>query len=620
MSGIVGIVDLDGAQIDTRLLRRMTDSLAFRGPDNQAIWIDGTVGLGHALLRTTNESSPEEQPLTLDGTAWITADARLDGRADLIGQLEANGRNGVGSANDAQLILHAYHSWGRACVEHLLGDFAFAIWDARTRRLFCARDRFGVKPFYYARAGGTIVFSNTLECVRQCPRIDCALNETAIADFLVFGFNQDPTTTTFAAIRRLSPAHTLTSENGEVHLTRYWSLPPDGRIRYRRAQDYVDHFVQILEEAVRDRLRTDRIGLWMSGGLDSTSIAAMVRRLLPKARDDFELHAHTIVYESLIPDNEREYAHVAAEALDVPVSYFVADSYRPFAGWNRLSPFPPEPTDDPLLCLRIDHLKEVASHSRVLLCGEGGDELFASSYVADLASRMSILELGRDVARSLLRYRRRPGAGLRAKLKNALRRHTTGTTTCPSWLNAAFVERLNLRARCEESNHAPTTGQPLRSEAHRRLDSAPWSWYFEWADPGATGVPVECRYPFMDVRLVEFLLAIPPLPWFIDKLLLREAMRGTLPDRIRLRPKTALGGDPLAAHLRRQGLAVRQEFDPAPELLGWVDAAAILFLNGRESGSDPWRDLRPVCLNYWLKNVQQQEVPDERAVAAVKNR
>jgi asparagine synthase (glutamine-hydrolysing) len=618
MSGIVGVVDLEGAQIVPQLLRLMTDSLAFRGPDNQAIWIDGAVGLGHALLRTTDRSSREQQPLTLDGTAWVTADARLDGRADLIRQLEANGRSGVDSANDAQLILHAYQSWGPACVGHLLGDFAFAIWDTRTRRLFCARDRFGVKPFYYARAGGGLVFSNTLECVRQYPGVDCALNETAIADFLLFGFNQDPTTTTFAAIRRLCPAHTLICENGEVHVTRYWSLPADGRIRYRRPGDYVDHFVQILEDAVGDRLRTDRVAVWMSGGLDSTSIAAIARRLLPKARDGFELRAHTIVYDSLIPDNEREYAQVAGEALNVPASYFVADSYRPFDGWNRLSPFPPEPADDPFLCLRTDHLKHVATHSRVLLCGEGGDEVFASSYVADLASRMAILELGRDVARSLLRYRRRPGAGLRAKLKKALRLYTSETTTCPPWLNAAFVERMNLRARCKEVNQAPRTGQALRSEAHRRLDSAPWSWYFEWADPGATRVAVECRYPFMDVRLVEYLLAIPPLPWFIDKLLLREAMRGTLPDRVRLRPKAALGGDPLAAHLRRQGLTLRQHFDPAPELLGWVDAAAILSLNGSER--DPWRDLRPICLNYWLRNVQRQEVPDGRAFAAVKHR
>ena len=618
MSGILGMIGFDNAPADPHFLRLATDSLAYRGPDHQAIWIDGGAGLGHALLRTADDSTREDQPLTIDGSAWITADARLDGRADLIRRLRSHGRDAIHSADDAQLILHAYHAWGAACMEHLLGDFAFAIWDTRRRRLFCARDHLGVKPFYYAQVEGAIVFSNTLEGVRRHPQVNRALNEVAIADFLVFGFNQDPMTSAFAGVRRLSPGHILIVEDGKMRLSRYWSLPTDGRIRYRRAHDYVEHFVQIFHEAISDRLRTDRVAVWMSGGLDSTSIAAIARRVGTQAGHEFELRAHTIVYDSLIADEEREYAEAAARALSIPISCFVADRHRPFDGWNGLSAFPPEPPDDPFLVMRTEQVKQAALHGRVLLCGEGGDEVFAASYVADLAGRMPLLELSRDVVRSLVKYRRRPGAGVRAKLKTfALRR--SEAATWPAWLNAAFAERVDLRARVARANAAQRTGpRPLRAEAHQRLATAAWSWYFECADPGVTRVPVECRYPFMDVRLVEYLLAIPPLPWFVDKLLLREAMRGTLPERVRLRPKTALGGDPLAAHLRRGGVAQQMDFQPAPELLEWVNTAALPYLTGGVTGSDPWQDLRPVCLNYWLRNVHRQEATDDRTFATVK--
>src|SRR6266851_4305018 len=153
MSGIVGIVNPDGAPVDRHLLQQMTEAMAFRGPDAKEIWSQGSVGFGHAMLRTTHESVHERQPASLDGKVWITADARVDARAELITKLESKGQIKAKAATDAELILHAYHVWGEECVEHLLGDFVFAIWDGRRRRLFCARDHFGVKPLYYAQVG-----------------------------------------------------------------------------------------------------------------------------------------------------------------------------------------------------------------------------------------------------------------------------------------------------------------------------------------------------------------------------------------------------------------------------------------------------------------------------------
>ncbi len=213
MSGFVGIVNLDGAPVDRVLLERMTRSLVFRGPDACEVWAEGAVGFGHTMLRTTHEAANERQPATLDGRLWITADARIDGRAGLIEKLQAKSGAARGvslSTPDAELILHAYDVWGDGCVEHLLGDFSFAIWDASRRRLFCARDQMGVKPFFYAHVGSCVVFSNTLECVRQHPLVSDRLNDLAIADFLLFDMHQDPEIDVLCrhpAAARRAPAH-----------------------------------------------------------------------------------------------------------------------------------------------------------------------------------------------------------------------------------------------------------------------------------------------------------------------------------------------------------------------------------------------------------------------------
>lgn len=202
MSGIVGIVNFEDAPIDRDLLKRLTKSMTFRGPEAQQIRIAGNAGFGHAMLRTTWEAETEEQPLTLNGHALLTADVRLDGRADLLEKLTRRAKTSRRQPNDAELILLAYDEWKENCIDHLIGDFAFAIWDATSQTLFCARDHFGVKPFFYARTGSTFIFSNTLNTIRLHPSVSDALNETAIADYLVFGLNQDlekrrsPTTAT----------------------------------------------------------------------------------------------------------------------------------------------------------------------------------------------------------------------------------------------------------------------------------------------------------------------------------------------------------------------------------------------------------------------------------------
>ena len=343
MSGIVGIVNFDEAPVDAVLLREMTQHMAFRGPDAQGTWIGSHVGLGHAMLRTTFEMAKEQQPRTLDGSVWITADARIDDREELVHKLKTNACAEFAQVTDTDLILHAYRVWGMDCVHHLLGDFAFAIWDASRQRLFCARDHFGVRPFYYARVGGCLIFSNNLDTIRRHPRVSDELNDLAIVNFLLFRYQPRIDQTSFADIQALLPAHTLTWEGGKTTISRYWTLPIEEPIRYKRHHDYVDHFRELLDAAVADRIRTNRAGILMSGGMDLTSLAATIHSLRLQKKEEFGLKAFTYVYDRLIPDEERRYATLVARCLHMPIHFAALDDEKWFDGWDREGFRFPEP-------------------------------------------------------------------------------------------------------------------------------------------------------------------------------------------------------------------------------------------------------------------------------------
>ncbi|MGH7886962.1 MAG: asparagine synthase-related protein, partial [Candidatus Binatia bacterium] len=574
MSGIVGIVNLDETPVDRVLLQRITRSLAYRGPDSQQIWVDGNVGFGHALLRTTFESRHEQQPLTLDGDTWITADARVDDRAGLIRQLAAP-RDFI-TAPDAELILRAYQRWGPQCVNYLIGDFSFAIWDRRQRRLFCARDHFGIKPFYYAELANCLVFSNTLDCIRQHPNVTKPLNDLAIADFLLFGHNPEASTTAFHDIQRLAPAHQLTWCGDKPCTSRYWTLAANAEIRYQRAGDYVDRCNELLDMAVADRLRTDKVAIYMSGGIDSPTLAATVCRIRARQSPTPELQAYCLVYDKF-PDPERHYAGLVARALDIPINFAAVDHYQLFERWDTQELRRPEPYDWPLLAINHDSLKTIENFSRVVLYGEDGDAVLTPSSVMSMLKRIGFRQVLSDSAAFVYSHRRLPplGLGIRAKL-----RHVAATpdqrTPYPSWLNPDLAQRLNLSARWQNAQKPTPMKLPVvRPEAYQRLLQPIWQRLFEFNDPGATGVTVEHRFPLLDLRLVNYLLAIPSLPWCVNKELFRVAMRDCLPKPVLERPKAPLAFDPYQRHLEQHGCRWLDSFEPAPQLATYVNRMAI---------------------------------------------
>jgi asparagine synthase (glutamine-hydrolysing) len=598
-----------GAPVDRAVLQALTHSISYCGPDGRQTWMNGAVGFGHTMLRTTRESQYEQQPAGLDGHSWVTADARIDCRDELLERMaRASGTAaGAGLASDPELILRAYATWGEECVQHLRGDFSFAIWDGRKKLLFCARDHFGVKPFYYAEPGALFLFSNVLDCLRQHPDISADLNDAAIGDFLLFGLNCDEATTTFRDIRRLPAAHSMTVSGDDLRIRRYWSAPTSGKIRYQRPEDFVEHFQILLQAAVADRLRTDRVGILLSGGLDSATVATAARDLSRAATGAQDLRAYTVVYESLIPDQEGDYAGQVAEFLKIPIRFIPKDALKPFESWDDPELHWPEPVDDPFFAGLFDQFGTIAVDCRVALSGEGADNLMHFQMWPYFKNMFRNREW-RNLATQTPRYlSARPSLlpGLRRRAAALLGKNSS-TPSFPNWLVPDFARRLNLEDRARQWSALPRLQpHPILPKAHASLSLPHWAALFELEHTGVTRKTVEVRHPFIDLRVVNFLLALPPFPFFFEKNLLREASAGRLPEPVRMRRKTPLVGEPLSKHLEQSSAKWLDEVNWSPEMGLYVDRRSMQSFQNEMNAVQLHSNIRPLCLNFWLQSVRK---------------
>jgi asparagine synthase (glutamine-hydrolysing) len=524
MNAIAGIVNVDGGPLDRDWL-----------------WSDGNVGFN-------------QQPYTVDDNVWLMADARIDSD---------------GPGTDQGKILDAYEEFGENCVDHLIGDFAFVVWDKRARRLFCARDHFGVKPFYFARVGNSFVFSNALNTLRRDGRVSDALNEAAVGDYLAFGLNQDLTSTIFRDIQRLPAGHTLSLANGRITTRRYWTPTVKDEIRFRDPQSYVDRFNDLFSTAVRDRLRSDgvsaRVSISMSGGLDSTSLAVTARDLLPQTPS--AVHGYSNVYDKLIPDEEHHYSTLAAAAIGIPLHHNDCDKYELFAGeLNQPEPF----LISPLGGQFNDLLRLMAANAPVTLTGYDGDALMNEPTGV------------RHVWRRIRRIKEEPI-----------------DVEYPGWIDESFATRINLNDRVREAWIAPNVDK-RRPATLRALQTKVWAPLFEGYDANVTRLQLEVRHPFIDVRLVEYLLAIPAKPWCVNKHILRCAMKDRLPAAVLDRPKTPLAGDPALQLSRRGSVRWLDNFEVTPQLTRFVNLKVRRSLAEEETPNALWARLRLFALNNWL--------------------
>lgn len=563
---IAAILNVDGAPVDPGLLHTMLDVAPFAR--ERDIWTEGPIGLASAPLRSP--SVPLDALLRVRDDIALVFDGRLDDRTALCDQLGHRGATDTGAIADIDLLASAYARWGAECPRHILGDFAFAIWDQRRRSIVAARDRFGVKPFYIVRAGGSLVLSNVLRGIRRHPLVSDRLDDQTVGDLLLFGLGMDPERTPFADVARLPPAHVLEcSGGGEFpHIQRYWSLNP-GAVRFTRdPREAIDDFESALRIAVSDRLGAGRTGIFMSGGLDSSSIAAVAADVCGPSAPSV-LRAFTGIYTTVAEDRERDYASLVSDTLNIGIEYLPLDRYALFERWDR-GGLPPEPTTEPMTAVTADLLARAAAHGTSVLTGDGGDPLLLPSTFVSQIGRVPIRGLLAGLWQSL-RAHDRPPLGIRSSVGRWVHGVRSGV---PPWLGDSLLRVIDARGRWLDVHAARHADRGARSAAINNLTDPWWPSTFETYDPGAIGAPAALSYPFFDPRLVNVALRLPSFPYCSNKRVLREAMDGKLPEAVRVRPKTPLAVLPESFHGNWALADAVRALEAVPEMNRYVNIRA----------------------------------------------
>jgi len=593
VSCVVALTGLTGAPAERALLVHAVTVPPFDGAAVRTV-VEGHVGLGAAPL--PGGASGLSQSALLGSGACVTAvfDGRLDGRGELGRNVRPHLTVDPASASDADLILGAYLAWGLDAPAHLLGDFAWCLWDGRERRLLCARDHFGVRPLYFVHTARWLAISNAVTSLRRVPDVSDRLLDRAVGDLLVFGDPQDPHDTMLAAVRRVPAGHRLTwTEAAGPRVSAYWrcAAPPPARVRDPR--ETIAGFRERLQQAVDDRLRGESATVMMSGGLDSTSVAALAVRA-PLAR----IRAITSVHRTLAHDEEERFAGLAAAALGLPIDAHVLDAYGLFDRWDG-DACPVLPVAEPLTAVMSDLLFRASAHGSVVLSGDGGDPLLLPATLPRHLGRMPARDIARGIWQLVHGYRRPPLMGLRS----TIRRLCAPEESSPPWLAAPLRAVYDVAGRRRDvAAAARVEPDVLRRESLFQLRSVWWPSLFESQHPAATLRPVDVRYPFFDRRVVEFGLALPSYPWCVNKTILREAMTGLVPDAVRLRPKAPLPFDPVAVRRQLTLHDVVRRLSAAPCLERFVDAAsfaAAVAPGGLLLDAEPGT-LAALSLAWWL--------------------
>ena len=490
MSGFAAVWNTDGAPVDEALLMRMQNFLSSRGPDEQRLVILGpqkNVGLVHAAFHTTPESNREQQPCTIDGVVWLTGHIRIDAREQLSKLLRAHNLS-QGAATDAQMVLQAYQVWGRSFVDHIIGDYSFVIWDEQEQRLFAVRDHLGTRPLFYARAGQTWILSNTLDCVRLHAGVSGELDDIWIFNFLASVRRADFERTAYRDIKRLAPGHVLdlTPTGGGVR--KYWQLEVGEPIYYKRREEYLEHFRDLAKTTIRDRIRIGRVGIGMSGGLNSTSIVAFLLQLVGDKANDIVVNS--TYSEKLIYDDERRYAAAAADHFGISINFQNLDSTVYDPQWWTRSSVPPEPSEGVLsqFAAMDPAQPDQFSNIRVLFVGQGPDE--ALHYVDWKPYLRWLLRTGRFIKFGSAVHSRlsvaRPMAKIFSSLRVAFRSNEAlPVPEKPAWLRHDVLDHRTCSGGLQSHQlNIPDKPHPWHPIAVGSFCSPVWQDYFDSYDPG----------------------------------------------------------------------------------------------------------------------------------------
>ncbi len=566
MCGIAGICRGDQRPVESAQLEEMAELLRHRGPDDQGTYQNGSVGLAFRRLAILDLSPAGHQPMTNeDGTLWLVFNGEIYNYRSLVSELEAAGHI-FRSRSDSEAILHAYEQWGDDCVRRFEGMFAFALWDERRQRLFAARDRFGIKPFYYHANAERFLFASEIKALLADTATPRRPNNDRLYDYLVYGYLDHTAETMFADIRQLPPAHRLVYHEGNLVIQRYWDLNPDQRLDDLSDQAAAERLHELFFESVRLHLQSDvPIGTCLSGGLDSSAIVCAIARLLDADGVDRAMigerqRTFTASFDDPAFDERRfareVIAQTGAQAFFAFPQAEALNDLLPDLIWRQEEPFGSTSIVAQWCVMQLAGQQGI----KVMLDGQGSDEILGGyhPFFSGLwANRLRHADFA-GLSRELEGFRGRHGVPPRILLTGALglflpaavrgRIQAGRGRTRPPWLGSAWAAQsqpwLEMPAPYRD---------PLRRQMYQYLTTLHLPSLLHYEDRNSMAFSIEARVPFLDHRLVEFAFALPARFMLRDgetKWLLRRALADVLPPAIAQRQDKMAFGTPEAAWFR----------------------------------------------------------------------
>lgn len=618
MSGIAGIYHLNGDDVNAESIRSMVNSMSHRGPDGIHVWNEGPVGLGHCMLHTTPESLNETFPMdSPDGKSILTADARIDNRADLISTFGLT--QNPSDITDGELILHSYKKWGDKCVDYLIGDFAFAIWNKNEKKLYLALDHFGVKQIYYFYSDDFIVFGSEIKALLSLVDVPEEIDELIVASYLSGGVHSEKTI--FKNIKRILPATYQTISAEKLQSVKYWAVPDQRTADKMTDEEYTDRFFKIFRESVRCRLRSAfPVGAELSGGLDSSFVTTVAADLLKKSGRP-QLHTFSTIFNEHQECSEDQYiSSVVDNGSEIEPHFIDADQENPLKTLDEIYTF----LDDGRvygnhhlnwLTLRESHKNRV----RVLLTGHDGDTTvghgwrylsllvkngkwkefakearqavenmhtsddgihkhvywnsekdvlnhFASDYLIKWAERGHYMKLLNGLSAIRTYFSISPWTILKRMWRKILipewskrlirGNHENDQQNIPDTISSHLLKKIDLSYLMSLQFDKIPFDMDER-DAQKLLFESPFvQLNLETISLYAASFGIEARHPFMDKRLVEFCLSLPVSQSYSggwSRIIMRRAMKGMVPDKIRWRSGKANLTAPFHAYYARLG-------------------------------------------------------------------
>lgn len=549
MCGICGIYNMQSREpVSSGLIEQMTRLIAHRGPDDSGAHLDGPAGLGFARLSIIDLSGGHQPMCNETGDIWIVFNGEIWNYKQLRQELLEKGHQ-FRTNSDTETIIHAYEEFGVDCVARLHGMFGFAIWDSPRQRLLLARDRAGKKPLYYTQADGDLLFASEIKSLLCHPRVKRAADTQALADFLSVRYVPAPATL-FAGIYKVLPGHWLLCENGKLQQECYWDFT-FGKTQERPIEEYLEGIRQHVHRAVEERMMADvPVGAMLSGGVDSSIIAGIMSKLTSHKVKTFSVGFDHPDYSEL-PYARMVSEHFGTDHYELVVQSSDLTQYWPLLTWHRDEPVS-EPSD-----LGVYLVSKLArEHVKVVLSGEGGDELFAGypKYVVDWLARYYQI-LPTSVRNQLISplLERLPYS--MRKLKMAAR--NLSQPAPQRWMNwfgvfngplkeqllsAETQAAIDLDASREFSRWLK--GNPQRDDLSSMLylDTKIWlpDNLLMKGDKMTMAASLESRIPLLDYQLIEYAASIPShlkTKSFKAKYMLKRAFADFLPAPILTRKK-----------------------------------------------------------------------------------